>query len=181
MNFSRGPETLENKGRKIRGINSLEVFAENFVCNSPKNRQTKLKVDPRSALQNLGQEIHWGIFKRTRVAKVRKMGGRNPKRGSQDPKGVISIYTPRYGVKKSTQTLSGQSFSRTLNRVMDVRAENRERPHQKVVFSAVSVMGRNFLTKGHPGVRVRTVRGKSGLTKKSMFLLAFSFLTRVTR
>ena len=40
--------------------------------------------------------------------------------------------------------------------------QNRGRPHQKVRFSAAPVMGRNFLTKGRPGVRVRNVRGKSG-------------------
>ena len=40
---------------------------------------------------------------------------------------------------------------------MDVRAENRGRPHQKVRFPAATVVGRNFLTPGHPGVRVRNV------------------------
>ena len=45
---------------------------------------------------------------------------------------------------------------------MDVRAENRGRPHQEVRLSAAAVVGRNFLTQGHPGVRVRNVRGKSG-------------------
>ena len=38
---------------------------------------------------------------------------------------------------------------------MDVRAENRGRPHQKVRFPVAPVVGRNFLTPGHPGVRVR--------------------------
>ena len=65
-----------------------------------------------------------------------------------------------------------QSFSRTL-RVMDVRAENRGRPHQKLRFSAAPVMGRNFLTQGRPGVRVRNVRGKSG--PKSLSLCFFFF------
>ena len=77
------------------------------------------------------------------------------------------------GAKKSTQTFFVQSFSTTL-RVMDVRAENRGRPHQKVRFSAAPVMGRNFLTPGHPGVRVRNVRGKSG--PKSLCLCCFSSL-----
>ena len=54
-----------------------------------------------------------------------------------------------------------QRFSKTL-RGMDVRAKNRGRPHQKVRFSAAPVMGRNFLTQGRPGVRVRNVCGKSG-------------------
>ena len=67
----------------------------------------------------------------------------------------------KLGAKKSAQTFSVQSFSRTL-RVMDVRAENHGRPHPKVSFSAAPVMGRNFLTQGHPGVRVRNVRRKSG-------------------
>ena len=74
--------------------------------------------------------------------------------------------------KKSTQTFFVQSFSTTL-RVMDVRAENRGRPHQKVRFPAAPVVGRNFLTPGHPGVRVRNVRGKSG--PKSLCLCCFFF------
>ena len=41
------------------------------------------------------------------------------------------------------------------------------RPHQKVRFPAAPVVGRNFLTPGHPGIRVRNVRGKSG--PKSLF------------
>ena len=52
----------------------------------------------------------------------------------------------------STQTFFVQSFSTTL-RVMDVRAENCERPHQKVRFPAAPVVGRNFWTPGHSGVR----------------------------
>ena len=76
------------------------------------------------------------------------------------------------GPKKSTQTFFVQSFSTTL-RVMDVRAENRGRPHQKVRFPAAPVVGRNFLTPGHPGVRVRNVRAKSG--PKSLCLCCFFF------
>ena len=56
---------------------------------------------------------------------------------------------------------------------MDVRAENRGRPHQKVSFPAAPVAGRNFLTPGHPGVRVGNVRGKSG--PKSLCLCFFFF------
>ena len=56
---------------------------------------------------------------------------------------------------------------------MDVRDENRGRPHQKVRFSAAPVMGRNFLTQGRPGVRVRNVREKSG--PKSLCLCCFFF------
>ena len=66
-----------------------------------------------------------------------------------------------------------QSFSTTL-RVMDVRAENRGRPHQKVRFPVAPVVGRNFLTPGHSGVRVKNVRGKSG--PKSLCLCCFSSL-----
>ena len=76
------------------------------------------------------------------------------------------------GAKKSTQTLLVQSFSTTL-RVMDVRAENRGRPHQKVRFPAAPVAGRNFLTPGHSGVSVRNVRVKSG--PKSLCLCCFFF------
>ena len=74
--------------------------------------------------------------------------------------------------KKSTQTFLVQSFSTTL-RVMDVRTENRGRPHRKVRFPAAPLVGRNFLTPGHPGVRVRNVRGKSG--PKSLCLCCFFF------
>ena len=56
---------------------------------------------------------------------------------------------------------------------MDVRAENRGRPHQKVRFPAAPVVGRNFLTPGHSGVRVRNVRRKSG--PKSLCLCCFFF------
>ena len=64
------------------------------------------------------------------------------------------------GAKEATQTFFVRSFFTTL-RVMDVRAENRGRPHQTVRFPAAPVVGRNFLTPGHSGVRVRSVRGKS--------------------
>ena len=56
---------------------------------------------------------------------------------------------------------------------MDVRTEKRRRPHQKVRFSAAAVMGRNFLTQGRPGVRIRNVCGKSG--PKSLCLCCFFF------
>ena len=59
-----------------------------------------------------------------------------------------------YRGQKINANVFVQSFSRTL-RVMDVRAENRGRPHQKVRFSAAPVMGGSFLTQGRPGVRVR--------------------------
>ena len=75
-----------------------------------------------------------------------------------------------FSEKKSTQTFFVQIFSTTL-RVVDVRAKNRGRPHQKVRFPAAPVVGRNSLTPGHPGVRVRSVRGKSG--PKSLCLCCF--------
>ena len=56
---------------------------------------------------------------------------------------------------------------------MDVRAKNRGRPHQKVRFPAAPVAGRNFLTPGHSGVRVRNVRRKSG--PESLCLCCFFF------
>ena len=78
--------------------------------------------------------------------------------------------------KKFNANFFVQSFSTTL-RVMDVRAENRGRPHQKVRFPAAPVVGRNFSTPGHPGVRVRNVCGKSG--PKSLCLCCFSSLIMV--
>ena len=83
-----------------------------------------------------------------------------------------SLHPPSLGAKKSTQTCFVQSFSKTL-RGMDVRTENRGRPHQKVRFSVALVMGSNFLTQRRPGVRVRNVRGKSG--PKSLCLCCFFF------
>ena len=82
----------------------------------------------------------------------------------------------KIGAKKSTQTFFVQSFSTTL-RVIDVRAENRGRPHQKVRFSAAPVVGRNFLTPGYPAVRVRNVREKSG--PKFFFMLFFLLCKKV--
>ena len=64
-----------------------------------------------------------------------------------------------HGARKSTQTFSGLSFS-----IM----------HQKVRFPATPVVGRNFLTPGHPGGRVRNVCGKSG--PNSLCLCCFSSL-----
>ena len=82
------------------------------------------------------------------------------------------FFALKLGAKKSTQTFFVQSFSTTL-RVMDVRAENRGRPHEKVRFPAAPVVGRNCLTPGHSGVRVRNVRRKSG--PKSLCLCCFFF------
>ena len=73
--------------------------------------------------------------------------------------------------QKNQRKLFCTKFSTTL-RVMDVRTENRGRPHQEVRFPAAPVVWRNFLTPGHPGVRVRNVRGKSG--PKSL-CLCFNF------
>ena len=45
--------------------------------------------------------------------------------------------------QKINANVFAQSFATTLQ-VMDVRAENRGRPHQKVRFPAAPVVGRNF-------------------------------------
>ena len=59
--------------------------------------------------------------------------------------------------QKSTQTFSGQYFTRTL-RVIDVRTENHGRPLAKVrVFPAAPLMGRYLSIPWHPGVRVKDV------------------------
>ena len=58
VNFGRevfgGPEALEKQGRKIRGKNSPSKFAEKFAGNFPEFRRAKIKIYPKSALQNLG-------------------------------------------------------------------------------------------------------------------------------
>ena len=70
------------------------------------------------------------------------------------PKGIARA-------KKSTQTFLYRVFREPFGscmsapKILDVRTKKR-------VFSAAPVMGRNFLTQGHPGVRVRNVRRKSG-------------------
>ena len=81
---------------------------------------------------------------------------------------------PSIGSKNQRKFFVVQSFSTTL-RVMDVRAKNNGRPHQKMRFPAAQVVGRNFLTPGHPGVRLRNVRGKSG--PKRLCLCCFSSLS----
>ena len=65
------------------------------------------------------------------------------------------------GKKVNANTFCTTFFARTL-RAMDVRAENRGRPHHKARCPATLVMERNFLTPGHPGVRVRNIRRKFG-------------------
>ena len=73
--------------------------------------------------------------------------------------------------QKSTQTFLVQSFSTTL-RVMDVRAENRGRPHQKVRFPAALVVGEKLFDPwacGRKGQECpREIRAK-----KFMFMLFF--------
>ena len=81
------------------------------------------------------------------------------------------------GAKRTTQTFLYKVFQQPFGswtsapKIVDVRAENRGRPHQKVRFPAAPVVGRNFLTPGHSGVRVRNVRRKSG--PKSLCLCCF--------
>ena len=57
VNFGReffgAPETLEKQGRNIHYQNSPSKFAEKFAGNFPTIRRTKLKIHPKSALQNL--------------------------------------------------------------------------------------------------------------------------------
>ena len=88
------------------------------------------------------------------------------KNSAKTPETLSSI-----GIKKSTQTFFVQSFSRTL-RAMDVRAENRGRPHQKVRFSAAPVMGKKLFdptASGRKGQECpREIR-----TEKFMFVLFF--------
>ena len=79
------------------------------------------------------------------------------------------------GDKKSTQTFTGQRFAMTL-RVMDVRAKNRGRLHQKMGFPAAPVMGRNFLIPAHPGVRVRNIQLE--IRTKNCCLCCFSSLIK---
>ena len=61
-NFGRecfgGPEALEKQGQKIAG-----KFAERFAVNFRNVRQTKLKVQSKSALHNLGIKINWFLAK----------------------------------------------------------------------------------------------------------------------
>ena len=88
---------------------------------------------------------------------------------------LLTSWGINIGATKSTQTFL-YKFNNVLSttlRVMDVRAESRGRPHQKVRFPVVPVVGRNFLTPGHPGVRVGNVHGKSG--PKSLCLCCFFF------
>ena len=68
------------------------------------------------------------------------------------------------------QTIFVQSFSTTL-RVMDVRAENRGRLHQKVRFPVAPLVGEKLFDPGASSGRVRNVRGKSG--PKSLCLCCF--------
>ena len=85
-------------------------------------------------------------------------------------KNLQRIGGPTFTGQKINANVFGTKLSTTL-RVMDVRAEHHGRPRQKVRFPAAPVVGRNFLTPGHPGVRVRNVRGKSG--PKSLCLCRF--------
>ena len=62
------------------------------------------------------------------------------KRGKMNKKARKIGKRKKQGNRKK-QGLEGQG---TTLRVMDVRAENRGRPHQKVRFPAAPVMGRNF-------------------------------------
>ena len=58
---------------------------------------------------------------------------------------------------------------------MHVRTDNRGHPHQDVRFPVAPVTGRNLLTPGHLGVRVRNVRKifKLNLVKVYAFVVFF--------
>ena len=97
----------------------------------------------------------------------RKKSPKNPRQNSNQNLGVSLPKSTlqgsgleKLGTRKSMQTFFGQSFSRAL-RVMDVCTKNRGRPHRKVRFPPAPVVGRNFLTPGHQGIRVRNVRRNS--------------------
>ena len=66
----------------------------------------------------------------------------------------------RLGTRKSRNFL-GKSFSRAL-RVMDIAPKIVDVRTEKCVFSCGPGGGRNFLTPGHQGVRVRNVHRKFG-------------------
>ena len=93
---------------------------------------------------------------------------------------LINSRKIKLGAEKSTQTFLYKVFRQPFGswtsapEIVDVRAGNRGRPHQKVRFPAAPMVKRNILTLGHPGVRVRNVRGKSG--PKNLCLCCFSSL-----
>ena len=58
--------------------------------------------------------------------------------------------------------------------------QNRGRPHQKWVFPAALVMGRNFLTPGHPSVRVGNVRREKFGPPKLCFCFPERYLVTLT-
>ena len=137
--------------------------------------------DPQTSPQHANPHglLVWFSLKRQEIHVDRRVVGwsagspcGSPMWGGKFRHGLLEKSLKHLGAKKSTQTFFVQSFSSTL-RVMDVRAENRGRPHQKVRFPAAPLVGRNFLTPGHPGVRVRNVRGTSG--PKSLCLCCFLF------
>ena len=126
------------------------------------------------AIANRKNRCDFGALRRSSLTCLARFGTQNQKKTFDCLRSTTPpcAWKPDLGAEKSTQTFFVQSFSTTL-RVMDVRAENRGRPHQKVRFPAAPVVGRNFLTPGHPGVRVRNVRAKSG--PKSLCFCCFFF------
>ena len=76
-----------------------------------------------------------------------------------------------FGGQKSMQTFFVKVFRQPFGSWTSAPQEIVDVPHQKVRFPAAPVVGRNFLTPGHP--RVRNVLGKSG--PKSLCLCCFFF------
>ena len=77
----------------------------------------------------------------------------------------------RLGAKKSTQCFFVQNVSKTL-RVMDVRAENRGRPHQKNAFFRGAGGGEKLFDPGSSGRKGQECP-REIQTKKFMFMLFF--------
>ena len=85
-----------------------------------------------------------------------------------DVAATASADTVKLGARKSMQTFSGDKVFQepfgswtSAPKIMDVRTEKR-------IFPMAPVMGRNFLTPGHPGVRVKNVHTKFGPTSSCL-------------
>ena len=97
-------------------------------------------------------------------------------RGSSDP---LERAPTRLGARNSTQTFFCTKFFENPSGHGRPRRKSWTSAPKSAFFSAAPVMGRNFLTQGRPGVRVRNVRRKSG--PKSLGLCCFFFPDRCCR
>ena len=137
--------------------------------------QKSPRVETEGKLQMLLSHRHKGPVVKVAVGVSGRLSGSAVESFSAFSQRALHSNLPsNLGPKNQRKLFFVQSFSTTL-RVMDVRAENRRRPPPKVGFPAAPVMGRNFLTPGNPGVRVRNVRGKSG-PKSLCYYVVFSSL-----